>query len=166
MLIFGTHVCIVNTETTHQKLQICILLGYCLKLLGTTKVVVYYNPKTNHIGSSSRIRLDEIYIFLLIMSYAPLHFMMITTMVSHLCNLSQSLPQLVNNSFNHTSPNNSQFVCNTRNLFMPHLQKTYLTNYVTLPHPGKSITLQFSKQSSHQAMSYQEYCTKFDQINT
>ena len=49
---------------------------------------------------------------------------------------------------------------------MPHLQKTYLTNYVTLPHPGKSITLQFSKQSSHQAMSYQEYCTKFDQINT
>ena len=60
MRIFGSHVYVVNTDVTRQKLDSCTFLGFYLKFASTTRVVVYYNPTTKKIGCSSHVYFDEL----------------------------------------------------------------------------------------------------------
>ena len=60
MRIFGSHVYIVNTDVTRQKLDTRTFLGYFLKFASTTRVVVYYNPNTKKIARSSHVYFDEL----------------------------------------------------------------------------------------------------------
>ena len=60
MRIFGSHVYVVNTYVTRQKLDSRTFLGYYLKFASTTRVVVYYNPTTKKIGRSSHVYFDEL----------------------------------------------------------------------------------------------------------
>ena len=58
--IFGSHVYVVNTDVTRQKLDSRTFLGLYLKFASTTHIVVYYNPKTKKIGRSSHVYFDEL----------------------------------------------------------------------------------------------------------
>ena len=60
MRIFGSHVYVVDTDVTRQKLDAKTFLGYFLKFASTTRVVVYYNPTTNKIGRSAHVYFDEL----------------------------------------------------------------------------------------------------------
>ena len=60
MRIFGSHVYVVNTDVTRQKLDARTFLGLYLKFASTTRVVVYYNPQTKKIGRSSHVYFDEL----------------------------------------------------------------------------------------------------------
>ena len=50
---------VVNTDVTRQKLDPRTFLGVYLKFASTTRVIVYYNPKTKKIGRSSHVYFDE-----------------------------------------------------------------------------------------------------------
>ena len=60
MRIFGSHVYVVNTDVTRQKLDPRTFLGLYLKFESTTRVIVYYNPTTKKIGRSSHVYFDEL----------------------------------------------------------------------------------------------------------
>ena len=60
MRIFGSHVYVVNTDVTGQKLDTRTFLGYFLKFASTTRVVVYYNPNTKKLARSSHVYFDEL----------------------------------------------------------------------------------------------------------
>ena len=60
MKIFGSHVYIVDTDVTRQKLDNRTFLGYFLKFSSTTRVIVYYNPHTKKTGRASDVYFDEL----------------------------------------------------------------------------------------------------------
>ena len=60
MRIFGSHVYVVDTDTTRQKLDPRTFLGLYLKFASTTRVIVYYNPITKKIGRSLHVYFDEL----------------------------------------------------------------------------------------------------------
>ena len=60
MRIFGSHVYVVNTDVTRQKLDPRTFLGFFLKFASTTRVIVYYNPRTKKIARSSHVYFDEL----------------------------------------------------------------------------------------------------------
>ncbi len=59
MRIFGSHVYVVDTDVTRQKLDPRTFLGIYLKFASTTRVIVFYNPKTKKVGRSSHVYFDE-----------------------------------------------------------------------------------------------------------
>ena len=58
MCIFGSHVYVVDTDVTRQKLDPRTFLGYYLKVASTTRVIVFYNPATRKIGRSTHVYFD------------------------------------------------------------------------------------------------------------
>ena len=60
MRVFGSHVYVVNTDSTRQKLDPRTFLGLYMKFASTTRVVVYYNPLTRKFGRSSHVYFDEL----------------------------------------------------------------------------------------------------------
>ena len=60
MRIFGSHVYVVNTDMTQQKLDSRTFLGFYLKFASNTRIVVYYNPTTKKIGHSSHVYFNKL----------------------------------------------------------------------------------------------------------
>lgn len=60
MRVFGSHVYVVNTDITWQKLDTRTFLGFYFKYTSTMHAVVYYNPTTKAVGRSSHVYFDEV----------------------------------------------------------------------------------------------------------
>ena len=60
MCIFGSHVYIVDTDVTCQKLDNQKFLRYFLKFSSTTQVIVYYNPRTKKSGRASDVYFEDL----------------------------------------------------------------------------------------------------------
>ena len=57
--IFRSHVCVLETDVTRQKLDPRTFLGLYLESASTTHVTVYYNPSTKKIGHGSHVYFNE-----------------------------------------------------------------------------------------------------------
>ena len=60
MKIWGCHVYIVDTNVTHTKLDHRTYVGLYMKFSFTTKIIVYFNPKTKKFGRTSHAYFDEL----------------------------------------------------------------------------------------------------------
>ena len=60
MKIWGCHVYIVDTDVTRTKLDNRTYVGLFMKFSATTKIIVYYNPKTQKFGRTSHAYFDEL----------------------------------------------------------------------------------------------------------
>ena len=60
MKIWGCHVYIVDTDVTRTKLDHRTYVGLFMKFSATTKIIVYYNPKTEKFGRTSHANFDEL----------------------------------------------------------------------------------------------------------
>ena len=65
MKIWGCHVYIVDTDVSRTKLSNRTYVGLFMKFSSTTKIVVYYNPKTKKFGRASHAYFDEMNIGIL-----------------------------------------------------------------------------------------------------
>ncbi len=59
MKIWGCHVYIVDTDISRTKLSNRTYVGLFMKFSSSTKIVVYYNPKTKKFGRASHAYFDE-----------------------------------------------------------------------------------------------------------
>ena len=60
MKIWGCHVYIVDTNVTRTKLDHRTYVGLYMKFSSTTKIIVYFNPKTQKFGRTSHAYFDEL----------------------------------------------------------------------------------------------------------
>ena len=60
MKIWGSHVYVVDTDVTRAKLDKRTYVGLFMKFSATTKIIVYYNPKTRKFGRTSHAYFDEL----------------------------------------------------------------------------------------------------------
>ena len=60
MKIWGCHVYIVDTDVTRTKLDHRTYVGLYMKFSATTKIIIYYNPKTQKFGRTSHAYFDEL----------------------------------------------------------------------------------------------------------
>ena len=59
MKIWGCHIYVVNTEVSRTKLSPRTYVGLFMKFSSTTKIVIYYNPKTKKFGRASHAYFNE-----------------------------------------------------------------------------------------------------------
>ena len=60
MKIWGCQVYIINTDVTRTKLENRTYVGLFMKFASTTKIIVYYNPRTKKFGRTSHAYFDEL----------------------------------------------------------------------------------------------------------
>ena len=60
MKIWGCHIYIVDTDVTRTKLDNRTYVELFMKFSATTKIIVYYNPKTEKFGRTSHAYFDEL----------------------------------------------------------------------------------------------------------
>ena len=60
MKIWGSHVYVVDTDVTRAKLDKRTYVGLFMKFSATTKIIIFYNPKTRKFGRTSHAYFDEL----------------------------------------------------------------------------------------------------------
>ena len=60
MKIWGCQVYILNMDVTRIKLENRTYVGLFMKFASTTKIIVYYNPRTKKFGRTSHAYFDEL----------------------------------------------------------------------------------------------------------
>ncbi len=128
MKIWGSHVYIVDTNVTRTKLDNRTHVGVFMKFSSTTKVIVYYNPRTRKFGQTSHAYFDELRVGI---SVPKIH----TNTIVPGNKLISSFPN------NVTDMNLSEVQSNLHN--MPILQEPAITYGIILPPIDCSCPIKF-----------------------
>ena len=128
MKIWGSHVYVVDTNVTRTKLDNRTHVGVFMKFSSTTKVIVYYNPRTRKFGQTSHAYFDELRVGI---SVPKIH----TNTIVPGNKLISSFPN------NVTDMNLSEVQSNLHN--MPILQEPAITYGIILPPIDCSCPIKF-----------------------